>query len=86
MRRFALAVALACVLSGVARAGEIPTSGVTSPTEGTVTVAGEIPTTGGTAPSTPGTAPGDVPTNGGTQAEDSSTVLTIILTFIGIVS
>ncbi len=51
MRRLALAIALACILSGVARAGEIPTTGaVAPPTPGTITVAGEIPTTGGTVP------------------------------------
>jgi hypothetical protein len=51
MRRLALAVALACVLSGVARAGEIHSTGkVASPTPTPVPVAGEIPSTGGTAP------------------------------------
>jgi hypothetical protein len=69
MRRLALAIALACVLSGVARAGEIPTTGaVAQPTPSPVTAAGEIHSTGATAP------------------EDSSTLLTIILTVISIVS
>ena len=68
MRRLALAIALACVLSGVARAGEIPSTGVIAqPPPNTVTAAAEIPTTGATAP------------------EDSSTLLTILLTFISIV-
>jgi hypothetical protein len=77
MRRLALAVALACVLSGVARAGEIPSTGAVAPPT-PVTTPGEIHTTGGTEP-------GEIPTTGGTEAEDSSTVLTIILTFISIV-
>ena len=56
MRRLALAIALAFVLSGGARAGEIhPTGAAPSPTPSTVTVAGEIPTTGATAPESPST-------------------------------
>ena len=68
MKRLALAIALACVLSGVARAGEIHTTGaVASPTLTPVPVAGEIPNTGATAP------------------EESTSILTIILTLISIV-
>lgn len=78
MRRLALAFSLACVLSGVAYAGEIPTTGaVSSPTPNTMT-AGEIPTTGvATA--------GEIHTTGAIASEDSSTALTIILTIISIV-
>ena len=68
MRRLALAVALACVLSGVARAGDMHSTGAValpSPPPSTVTAAGEIPTTG---------AP-----------QQSDTLVTIILTIIGIV-
>ena len=51
MRRLAFAIALACVLSGVARAGEIPSTGATAPQpSNSVVTAGEIPTTGETAP------------------------------------
>jgi len=51
MRRMALAIALACVLSGVARAGEIHSTGVVAPQpSGTVTTTGEMPTTGATVP------------------------------------
>jgi hypothetical protein len=51
MRRLALAVVLACVLSGIARAGEIPSTGATAPQpSSTVTTTGEIPSTGATAP------------------------------------
>jgi hypothetical protein len=35
MRRLALAIALACVLSGVAYAGEIPSTGVAAPSQPT---------------------------------------------------
>lgn len=50
MRRLALAIALACVLSGAARAGEIPSTGVIAPPPPPVTAAGDIPTNGATAP------------------------------------
>jgi len=75
MRRLALAIALACVLSGMAHAGEIHSTGaVAPPTPGEIdttgaAAVGEIPTTG------------EVPSTGG----DSTTVLTTILTLISIV-
>jgi hypothetical protein len=73
MRRLALAIALACALSGMARAGEIHSTGaVAPPTPGTVTAAGEIPTTGDAVA-------GEVPSTDGTE---STTVLTIILALI----
>ena len=50
MRRLALAIALACVLSGVARAGEIHPTGAVPPPPSTVTAAGDISTTGAPAP------------------------------------
>ena len=51
MRHLALAVLLACLLSGAVRAGEIPSTGVVSPPPPTtLTVTGEIPSTGATAP------------------------------------
>lgn len=50
MRRLAFAIALACVLSGVVRAGEIPSTGATAPQpSNSVVTAGEIPATGETA-------------------------------------
>lgn len=77
MRRLALAITLACVLSGVARAGEIhPTGAVAPPTLGTVTDAGEIPTTGSSAPE-------EIHTTGAPQ--ESDTLFTLILTIISIV-
>lgn len=68
MRRLALTIAIACVLSGVARAGEIHSTGIVAPpapAPSSVTTTGEIPSTGAT----------------GTQS--SGTVLAIILTIIG---
>lgn len=79
MRRLALAFALACVLTGVVRAGEIPTTGLAAPRPPcTVSATGEIPTTGAIAP-------GESPTPCATAPQDSSTVLTIILTLISII-
>ena len=79
MRRLALAIALACTLSGAARAGEIHTTGaVAQPTPGEIHstggVAGEIPTTGVVTTD-------EISSTGG----DSTTVLAIVLTLISIV-
>jgi hypothetical protein len=72
MRRLALVLTLACVLTGVVRAGEIHTTGAVSPpTPTTVPAAGEIPTNDETAP-------GEIHTT-------AETALTIILTIISIV-
>ena len=77
MKRLALAIALACVLSGVVYAGEIHSTGAV----------GEIPTTGepttGEIPSTGAATIGEIHTTG--ALDESSTVLTIILTVISIV-
>jgi hypothetical protein len=74
MRRLALAITLGCVLSGMARAGEIPTTGaIASPTPSPVTVPGGMHPTGVVA-----TAPGEITSTG-------ETALTIILTLINIV-
>lgn len=79
MRRLALAIALACVLSGAARAGEMPSTGaVAPPAQCTVTAAGEICTTAGA------TAPGEVPSTGAKEPQPSGTLLTVILTIISI--
>ena len=72
MRRLALAMALACILSGAIHGGEIHSTGaVASPTPSAVTATGEIPINGETAP-------GEIHTTG-------ATVLTVILTIISIV-
>ena len=75
MRRFALAMALACVLSGVIRAGEIHSTRAVGEIP-TSDVAGEIPTSG---------AIGEIHTTGQSAPEESTTALTIILTLISIV-
>ena len=67
MKRLALAVVLACVLSGIARAGEVPSTGATAP-----------------QPPPSVTAMGEVPSTGVTKSQQSSAVLTIILTIISI--
>jgi len=69
MRRLALAVTLACVLSGVARAGEIHSTGAVAPQPS----GSSIVTTG------------EIPINGAATQQASSTVLSIILTLIDIV-
>jgi hypothetical protein len=79
MRHLAIAVLLACMLSGTARAGEIPSTGVTAPQpSSSAGVTGEIPTTGTPAPVG---ITGEIHSTG----DDSTTVLTIILTLISIV-
>lgn len=51
MRHLAIAVLLACMLSGTARAGEIPSTGVaTPPPPNTLMATGEIPTSDTPAP------------------------------------
>jgi hypothetical protein len=77
MRRLALAMTLACVLSGVVRAGEIPTTGAVGEIPSTgVRTTGEIPTSG---------VIGEIHTPGQSAPEESSTVLTVILIVISIV-
>jgi hypothetical protein len=74
MRHLAIALLLACMLSGTTRAGEVPSTGVVAPQpSGSVVTTGEIHTTDALA--------GEIPTTDG----DSTTVLTIILTLISIV-
>jgi hypothetical protein len=75
MRRLAFAIALACVLSGVVRAGEIPSTGaIAPPPSSPLVIPGEIHSTGGEIPSTGATAP-----------QESTTVLTIVLALLDIV-
>jgi hypothetical protein len=74
MKRLALAIALACVLSGAARAGEIHSTGAVAPP-----TPGEIHTTGAVA------VAGGIPTNGTTAPETSTSLLMIILTVLSIV-
>lgn len=54
MRHLALAVLLACTLSGTARAGEIPSTGVVPPPPPSrLTISGEIPTSDAATPQAP---------------------------------
>lgn len=69
MRRLALAVALACVLSGVVSAGEMHPTGVVAPPP----------------PPNAATAAWETPSTDETALEDSTTLLTIILTLLSIV-
>jgi len=73
MRHFGLALVLACVLSGTASAGEIPTTGGTAPQPPSPVV-----TTGET--NTTDTLTGEVPSTGG-----DTTLLMVILTLLSIV-
>lgn len=69
MKRLAAALALACLLSASALAGEIPTLGAPQPPpQGTTTSPGEIPSGGN---------PGEIPTVG------SSATLSALLTVLG---
>jgi hypothetical protein len=75
MRHLAIGVLLACMLSGTARAGEIPSTGVVAPQpSSSAGVTGEIPTT-------VEAVAGEIHSTGG----DSTTVLTIVLTLLSIV-
>ena len=69
MKRFAIALVLACALSGTALAGYVPSTGAPAPQP-----PGDVPSTGapGDIPSTGSPSPGDVPSVG------VSVVLTIL--------
>ena len=73
MKRFMLTVALTCVLSVSALAGEMPTVPVatTTPAPATTTAPGEMPT-----------VPGPLPATGQTQG--AGILATIILTIISL--
>ncbi len=76
MRHLALAVVLACMLSGTAWAGEIPSGDRTTPHgSSSLLTPGEIPSSDRT---------GEVPITGATAPDASSTLLTIILTLLTI--
>ena len=76
MKRFLGAMALACVFSVSALAGDVPTGGFTSPQPG------DVPTGGVTSPAPSGTtSPGDVPT-GGFAEQVSDAVLSALLSVL----
>ena len=72
-------MALACVFSVSALAGDVPTSGVTSPAPGDVPTSG-ISSSGPTGP----TLPGDLPT-AGLAAQASDAALSALLSVLGLV-
>jgi hypothetical protein len=71
MKRFALAIALACALTGTALAGEIHTTGVQEPDPPVAS-----------SPAAPAST-GEIHTTGATQ-ESSDMLASVILTFIGL--
>ena len=75
MKRFVMAAALACTLSGTVLAGNMPTGGAPSPS-GDPALAGNIPTNGAPSPSGDTAIAGNIPTSG---------VATIILTILSII-
>ena len=75
MKRFLGAIALACVFSVSALAGDVPTSGITSQP-------GDVPTGGITSPQ-----PGELPTSGIASPSgetESSLTSTVLLTILGL--
>jgi hypothetical protein len=78
MKRFLGAIALACVFSVSALAGELPTSGVTSPAPG------ELPTSGISSAPPTATSPGDLPT-GGLAEQVSDAALSALMAVLGLV-
>src|ERR1044072_2953781 len=77
MRHLALAVVLACMLTGTAIAGEIPTGDRTQPPPPpkSLVTPGEIPASDWA---------GEIPTSDATALEASSTLITIFLTLLTI--
>lgn len=70
MKRLTMTLALTCVLSFSALAGEMPTCGITS----------EEPTTTETA------APGNVPTDGLAEQESTNSALTVLLNILSLLA
>ena len=60
MKRFAMALVLACALSGTAMAGDVPSTGFVSPPPVPPNETAQF----GNIPNTDSTSPGDVPTCG----------------------
>ena len=79
MKRFVIALALACVLSGSALAGDMPTGGIAPPPSGATQ------TTTSTSPGDIPTVPGDIPTSG-TAEQISDAALSVLLTVFGLLS
>lgn len=79
MKRFLGAIALACAFSVSALAGDVPTSGLTSPEP-----TGPTQTTSVTSPGEIPSVPGDVPTSGFEQ-QISDGALSALLSMLGLV-
>jgi hypothetical protein len=80
MKRFLGAIALACIFSVSAFAGELPTGGFTS------LAPGELPTGGISAPApTETTSPGELPT-GGFAGQVSDAALSALLSVLALVA
>lgn len=60
MKRFAMALVLACALSGTAMAGDVPSTGIVSPPPPPPNATAQFDN----IPSTDSTSPGDMPTCG----------------------
>ena len=73
MKRFLIAVVLACALSSSALAGDIPTDG--SP----------APTPNGSSPTATTTAPGEIPTDG-SAGQISDAAVSVLLTVFGLLA
>ena len=74
MKRLTLAMALACVLSSAALAGEVPSGGYAPPDPDETTQ------------TTPFAAPGDVPSGGYTEQTSTDPTLTVVMTILGFLS
>ncbi len=77
MKRFLIAIALACVLSASTMAGDLPTGGSPSP----------APT--GTTQTTTATSPGELPTSGVASPNgetETSVITSVILTILSLLS
>jgi hypothetical protein len=83
MRRLALAVALACMLSGTASAGEIPSGDRTPPGFRGVETTGETPTSDRTTPQLSST--GEISYTDVAESESSDIVFRILLSIISVV-
>ena len=78
MKRFTMAIAIACFLSASALAGDIPCPGAPSPASD-----GATQTPGATSPGIISTPPGDIPTGGFVSDAALSALLTVLSLAIG---
>lgn len=74
MKRFLIAIALACVLPASALAGEVPTGGLVSPPPP------------GTAQTSSATTPGNIPTGGFVQQLSDEATMDALLAILGLLA